>query len=86
MLLKEFLLIGGAAYIFFSRGSLKVEPTFLGKATMVMQSVFIIWLFFCYFFNWMPQRTYYGALGALLALVLLSLINYATIGLSLLEE
>ncbi|OGB96756.1 hypothetical protein A3F06_03970 [candidate division TM6 bacterium RIFCSPHIGHO2_12_FULL_36_22] len=86
VLLKEFLLIGGAAYIFFSRGSLKVEPTFLGKATMVMQSVFIIWLFFCYFFHWLPERTYYGALGAVLMLVSLSLIHYAVIGLSLLKE
>ena len=86
VLLKEFLLIGGAAYIFFSQGSLKIEPTWLGKATMVMQSLFIIWLFSCYFFHWMPERTYYGALGALLMLVSLSLIHYASIGLSLLRK
>jgi cardiolipin synthase len=86
VLLKEFLLIGGAAFIFLTRGSLPVEPTWLGKSTMVMQSLFIIWLFFCYFFHWVPERTYYGFLGVLLTLVLLSLINYSMIGFSLLKR
>lgn len=83
VLLKEFLLIGGAAAILLTRGTLAVEPNWLGKATMVAQSLFIIWLFFCYFFQWMPERTYYGALGVLLTLVILSLINYAMVGFSL---
>jgi len=86
ILLKEFLLIAGASFIFVFHGDLPVEPTWIGKATMVAQSLFIIWLFFCYFFHWMPERTYYAALGLLLALVLLSFISYAKIGISLLRK
>lgn len=80
ILLKEFLLIGFAFFIWASRGSLKVEPTLLGKSTMFVQVLFIIWVFACYFFHWLPVKTYHSALGIVLILVLSSLVQYATIG------
>ncbi len=80
VLFKELLLLGFAVTIWKIKGFLKVEPTLLGKLTMTVQVVFIVWLFACYFFHWVPIRTYYFMLGLVLLLVLSSLIQYATIG------
>lgn len=80
VLMKELVLIGGAALLFYQKGFLKVAPTALGKATMAVQTLFIIWLFACYFFHWLPVKTYYTSLGVVLILVLSSLYQYAKIG------
>lgn len=80
VLLKELLLLGFAFTIWKIKGFLKVKPTLLGKMTMTVQVVFIVWLFACYFFHWLPIKTYYFMLGLVLVLVLSSLIQYATIG------
>lgn len=82
VLLKELVIIGGSALIYGVRGHLVVSPTFLGKATMVAQVCFITWLFSCYFFGWVPVKTYYVALGILLFLVGLTLLQYVRLGLS----
>jgi cardiolipin synthase len=80
VLLKEGLLVGGVVGVVIAKGLVKIQPTLLGKATMVAQTLFIIWLFCCYFFTWVPERTYYTMLGGLLVLVALSLLQYASIG------
>ena len=80
VLLKEILLLGFAFSFWMFKGWLKVEPTLLGKLTMAVQVIFIIWLFACYFFHWLPVKTYFFMLGLVLLLVLSSLIQYATIG------
>lgn len=81
VLLKELIIIIGAFTIYFVKGHLVVAPTLLGKATTVAQVWFIIWLFACYFFGWVPIKTYYTALGILLSLVVLSLLQYMRLGL-----
>ena len=81
VLCKEALLISGALYLFLRTGSLEVKPTILGKGAMLMQVCFITWLFACYFFHWLPIKTYYGMLGLLLFLVIASFIQYVVIGL-----
>ena len=81
VLFKELLLIAGAALIYGIRGRLHIEPTLLGKVTMFIQICFIIWLFACYFFNWVPIRTYYCMLGILLMLVFSCLVQYTRIAL-----
>jgi len=53
----------------------------LGKMSTVIQMAFIAWLFACYFFEWMPIKTYYTMLGAVIVIVCLSLIQYCRIGL-----
>jgi len=80
VLLKEILLISGVVFLFFKKGFLDIKPTLLGKLTMVVQILFIIWLFACYFFHWLPVKTYYTVLGVVLCLVLSSLCQYARIG------
>lgn len=78
---KELLLIGGAFYLIFRAGWLEVQPVWLGKLTMAVQMTFIVWLFACYFFHWLPVKSYYAALGLVIGLVLSSLWQYAKIGL-----
>ena len=80
VLFKELLLIGFTLCFWITKGWLKVEPTFLGKLTMMVQVFFIDWLFACYFFHWLPIKTYSVVLGLVVLLVLSSLIQYATIG------
>lgn len=80
VLLKELILIVGVLFLYFKQSKLEIQPTHLGKLTMLMQTLFIIWLFACYFRHWLPTKTYYAALGTVLCLVLSSLYQYATIG------
>ncbi len=80
VLLKELIVICGAAYILFSGGHLDVRPTLLGKCTTVVQMAFIIWLFTCYYFRWVPVKTYYSMLAIMLSLIFLSFIQYVRIG------
>ncbi len=80
ILCKEILQIIGAIIIFVYRGQLVVKPTLLGKLNTVVQILFIIWLFACYFFRWVPVKTYYTMLGLLLLLTCLSFGQYSIIG------
>jgi cardiolipin synthase len=80
VLFKELLQIGGACLIYYRKGHLTIAPTRLGKATMLAQTLFISWLFSCYFFRWVPIKTYVAMLAGVLSLVLLSLIQYIRIG------
>jgi cardiolipin synthase len=77
VLAKEVLQIGGAVLLLAIRGHIEVRPTLLGKITMVVQVAFIIWLFACYFFRWVPIKTYYTMLGVLLFMIIASLLQYA---------
>lgn len=81
VLCKELILVFGALFLFIRKGHLEVQPTMLGKLTTVAQMSFIMWLFTCYFFRWMPVKTYYSMLGILLVLISFALIQYMRIGL-----
>jgi cardiolipin synthase (CMP-forming) len=81
VLLKEVLQISGASILYFYKGYLEVEPTLLGKVTTVAQMGFISWLFACYFFQWVPMKTYYGMLGLLMCLIMVTFAQYVWIGL-----
>lgn len=81
VLIKELILIGGATVIYSVRGNLMIAPTKLGKATTFLQLLFIFWLFACYFFKWVPIKTYYAMLCLMMILVILTLFDYVRIGL-----
>jgi cardiolipin synthase len=85
-LIKELTLVFGAAYILLKGGHLDIRPTLLGKCTTVVQMIFIIWLFACYYFRWMPVKTYYTMLGVMLAMLILSFVQYIRIGFKQAEE
>ena len=77
VLVKELLQIIGAFILFIRTGTLEIRPTVLGKLTMAVQVLFIVWLFTCYFFHWLPVKTYDFMLGAVLILVLSTLLHYS---------
>ncbi len=80
VLAKELLQLLGAIAIYKFKGNLNIQPTILGKLTTVVQMSFILWLFTCYFFHWMPMKTYSMMLGLLFILVLATFVQYGTIG------
>ncbi|OGB83854.1 hypothetical protein A3F66_06515 [candidate division TM6 bacterium RIFCSPHIGHO2_12_FULL_32_22] len=81
ILIKEILLLLGALIFIMINGKIEIHPTILGKTTMVAQVFFIIWLFACYFFKWVPVKTYKFSLSLVLILVILSLFDYIRVGL-----
>jgi cardiolipin synthase len=85
VLFKELLLVGGAFFVYLINGHIEIRPRLLGKITTVAQMSFIIWLFACYFFQWLPNKTYITMLGVLLLLVFTSLMHYMLIGITWLE-
>ncbi len=85
VLVKELILLGGALFILVVKGHIEIRPRLLGKMTTFVQMVFIMWLFACYFFKWVPIKTYYTMLGILLAMVFASLIEYTRIGLRIIR-
>lgn len=76
VLAKEVLQLSGAFFIFYKKGHFEVRPTLLGKLTTFVQVMFIIWLFACYFFQWMPIKTYYAMLGLMLIMVFCTFVQY----------
>jgi len=82
---KEVIQIVGAFIIYRLRGHLDVQPTFLGKTTTCIQMVFIMWLFACYFFCWMPIKTYYTMLGVMIFFISASFAQYVRIGLRMIN-
>ena len=81
---KEVIQIGGALIIYYLRGHLDVQPTLLGKTTTCIQMVFIMWLFACYFFCWLPIKIYYVMLSTMIFFITASFMQYVRIGLRLL--
>lgn len=80
VLLKEIFQIVGAILIYAKKGHLEIKPLFWGKAAMVAQTSFIIWLFACYFYHWVPIKTYYAMLAGVLAVVGISFLQYVRVG------
>lgn len=80
VLIKELTVIGGSFIMLLWGHPLHISPTWLGKITTASQIIFIIWLFACYFFHWLPIKTYYTMLGLVFCLTFFSLVQYLRIG------
>jgi cardiolipin synthase len=78
--IKELILIGGALVVYYKTGSLEINPSWLGKTAMFIQIAFITWLFACYFFSWVPIKTYYTMLGVMILCAMASLVHYLWMG------
>ena len=81
ILCKEMIILLGSLFLLVSKTGFSVRPTYLGKTTTVVQIFFILWLFFCYFFNLVPTKTYYTMIGVMVSFILLSFAQYVYIGL-----
>jgi phosphatidylglycerophosphate synthase len=83
---KEIIQVAGALFIYRVRGHLDVQPTLLGKTTTCIQMIFIMWLFACYFFCWVPIKTYYTMLGVMILFIGASFGQYVRIGMRMLKK
>ena len=73
---RELLMLCGATILLvFYRGA-SVRPLIWGKLTTLMQVLFLLWIFVCYFAGWEPRRTYHLLLVALALFSLISLWKY----------
>lgn len=79
IVIKEFIILAGAAFLLQQR-IVTIEPTSLSKRTTFMQLLFITWLFSCYFFQWVPIKTFNGILIILSLLIIICLLQYIVIG------
>jgi cardiolipin synthase len=80
ILCRESIIILGSYGLVRSGKKLEVSPTIFGKLTTFFQILFILWLFTCHFFGWVPARTYYTLLIFLSIFSVLSLLQYIKIG------
>ncbi|MFZ5954381.1 MAG: CDP-alcohol phosphatidyltransferase family protein [Candidatus Dependentiae bacterium] len=77
---KELLILVGSGLLFCINTRFQARPTLLGKASTVLQTFFLVWLFMCHYYQWLPYKTY-SLLLVLVALVIcLSCIQYVKIG------
>jgi cardiolipin synthase len=82
---KEIIQVAGALIIYRLRGHLDIQPTLLGKTTTCLQMFFIMWLFACYFFCWVPIKVYYTMLGIMIFFIGASFGQYVRIGLRMIK-
>lgn len=82
---KEIIQVAGGFIIYRLRGHLNIQPTLLGKTTTCIQMIFIMWLFACYFFCWVPLRAYYTMLGIMIFFIGASFVQYVRIGLRMVK-
>lgn len=82
---KEIIQVAGALIIYRLKGHLDVQPTLLGKTTTCIQMIFIMWLFACYFFCWLPLKTYYTMLGVMILFIGASFGQYVRIGIRMIK-
>ena len=80
VLFRELSVLLGVSFLGIIASLIPVKPTFFGKLTTFIQSVFINWIFLCMFFNWSPVKTYSLLFFVVILLVLGSFLQYLHIG------
>jgi cardiolipin synthase (CMP-forming) len=76
---KDLILIAGFLYRCFKTGPDIIQPTLLAKCSTLIQILFIVWLFICYFFHYYPVMMYNLFLGFMTVTILATLLHYAYI-------
>lgn len=82
---KELLLVLGAI-ILYNKECIEVKPTWLGKLTMDIQTIFIVFIFLSHFFNFHSEIINTRFLYIIVILTLYSFSQYAKIGTKQLEK
>lgn len=83
---KELLLLMGALFLYLLSGTFLIKPHLFGKLAMALQTIFIGWLFACYFFHWVPLKTYFVMLGLVLGVTTAAFLQYALMGFELIKR
>jgi cardiolipin synthase len=77
--IKEIVLVAGSIILYVLYEDFLVTPTVLGKITTFVQCIFIGWMFVCYFFTWMPTKTYAGIIIIMAGLVVATFMDYVRV-------
>lgn len=86
LLFREFALLSGCAFLFALKENFEVQPIMWGKLTTVFQILFIVWIFSCYFFHWIPVKTYSISIVLLAIYSIFSLLQYLRVGFNYLKR
>ncbi len=82
---REFLIMTGIFCMMKVGVEIEIAPTLWGKLTTFFQIIFILWIFVCYFYVWVPAKTYYTLLYLLAIFSVFSLWQYVKIGINYLS-
>jgi cardiolipin synthase (CMP-forming) len=82
---RELLILIGIFVMMKAGVKVEISPTLWGKLTTFFQIIFILWMFVCYFYAWVPAKTYYTLLYLLAAISIFSLWQYVKIGINYLS-
>lgn len=73
---RESIIIMGSIILLCLNRGFTVEPLIWGKMTMLLQVLFLMWIFTCYFAGWEPKKTYSLLLILLAIFSIISLLQY----------
>lgn len=80
LLFREFVLLLGCIFLLALKINFEIKPIMWGKLTTLFQIIFIGWIFSCYFFHWIPLKTYNVSLVMLAGYSIFSLLQYVKVG------
>lgn len=80
IVVREILILLGSLFLILFCSDFEVKPILWGKLTTFFQLAFIAWIFACYFFSWIPVKTYNISLMLLAIYSVISFLAYAKIG------
>ena len=83
---REIILLGGTFFMMCTDKNFIIKPMWWGKLTTFFQILFIVWIFVCYFFTWVPAKTYFILLHLLSLFSVITLLQYVKIGLDCLGK
>lgn len=81
LLCREIVILAGSAFLLIFNSNFEVHPLMWGKLTTFFQIIFIMWIFSCYFFHWIPVKTYGISIILLAGYSIFSLLQYIKVGL-----
>lgn len=82
IVVREMFILLGSLFLILYCKNFEVKPILWGKLTTFFQILFIAWIFACYFFSWIPVKTYKISLILLACYSIISFLAYAKIGLA----
>lgn len=77
ILIREIIMLVGSSLLLFFYKEATLAPMMSGKITTMLQIIFLVWVFCCYFMQWVPYKTYDTLLIFLTFVSIYSLIQYA---------
>ena len=85
-LVREVIIVFGGALLVCAKHGRATTPTFLGKLTTASYMFLIVWMFMCYFAEWLPRKSFLGVVVAVASVAAISLGQYCWRGWRILAQ